>query len=74
MGQLNPGDEIAAAIKRVNLGVSTIEQETAEMTGGDWEENHHQRVKEHRMRKQAGVTGESIARAHRHGTGEAGSG
>jgi lambda family phage portal protein len=61
MGQLNPGDEIAAAIKRVDLGVSTIEQETAEMTGGDWEENLAQRAKEERLRKQAGLTGETIA-------------
>ncbi len=45
-GQLNPMDEANAAEKRINIGVSTIEQETAEMNGGDWEANHAQRVKE----------------------------
>lgn len=54
MGQLNPLDEANAAIKRVDAGFSTAEEETAELTGGDdWEAKHHQRAKEHRMRVEA---------------------
>lgn len=45
-GQLNPLDEVLAAEKRIALEISTTEQETAEMNGGDWEANHVQRMKE----------------------------
>jgi hypothetical protein len=32
-----------------------------ELTGGDWERKHHQRVKETRMRREAGLDGELVA-------------
>lgn len=54
-GQLNPLDEVNAAVKRVEAGISTLEQETAEMTGGDWEANHAQRVKEVSKRRADGL-------------------
>ena len=47
--------EIDAADLRVSMGVSTLAEVTAEMTGGDWEKKHAQRVKEHNMRKEAGL-------------------
>lgn len=55
MGQLNPLDEANAADKRVNMGVTTLAEETAQMTGGNWEQKHPQRVKEHAMRAEAGL-------------------
>lgn len=58
MGQLDPESEVNAAQKRVDGGFSTIEDETTELNGGDFEENHRQRVKEHRLRVDAGLEGE----------------
>jgi lambda family phage portal protein len=55
MGQLNPLDEVNAAEKRVTLGISTLEEETAQLTGGVWERKHSQRVKEHQQRVAAGL-------------------
>ena len=55
MGQLNPVDESTAAEKRVALGVSTLAEETAQLTGGSWEQKHSQRVKEHEMRLRDGL-------------------
>jgi lambda family phage portal protein len=61
MGQLNPLDEANAAIKRVDAGFSTIEEETAELTGGDdWERKHEQRVKEHTLRVAGGLEPEVL--------------
>ncbi len=55
MGQLNPLDEANAAEKRIDIGISTIAEETAQLTGGTWEAKHPQRVKEHRARAEAGL-------------------
>lgn len=55
-GQLDPVSEVKAAVLRVENGFSTRQQETAELTGGDWELNHRQRIKEERMRQEAGFT------------------
>ena len=54
-GQIDEKKEIDAAEKRINMGVSTLSEVTAEMTGGDWEKKHPQSVKEHTMRKEAGL-------------------
>jgi lambda family phage portal protein len=53
-GQLDPLKEVKAAEARVQNGFSTRQRETMELTGGDWELNHRQRVKEERMRREAG--------------------
>jgi len=37
------------------MGVSTLSEITAEMTGGDWERKHKQSVKEHNARKRDGL-------------------
>ncbi|MBR0093850.1 MAG: phage portal protein, partial [Synergistaceae bacterium] len=55
-GQLDPVKEVKAAVLRVENGFSTRQRETAELTGGDWELNHRQRIKEERMRQEAGFT------------------
>src|SRR4030065_1285135 len=54
-GQIDPNKEIDAAEKRVSLGVSTVEKETAELTGGDFERNIPQIKKERRLLKEAGL-------------------
>ena len=59
-GQLNPVQEVKAAALRVENGFSTRQRETAELTGGDWEMNHRQRVKEETMRREAGLTDSGI--------------
>lgn len=55
-GQLDPVKEVKAAVLRVENGFSTRQRETAELTGGDWELNHRQRIKEEKMRREAGFT------------------
>ena len=55
-GQLDPVKEVKAAILRVENGFSTRQRETAELTGGDWELNHRQRIKEEKLREEAGFT------------------
>lgn len=54
-GQIDPLKEIKAAEMRVNMGVSTLTQEAAEITGDDWENLHAQRVKEARLREKDGL-------------------
>jgi lambda family phage portal protein len=54
-GTLNPLDEANAAAVRIREGITTLEQETAEITGGDWEANHDQRVKEAYLRRVTGL-------------------
>ena len=43
---LNPVQEVDAAIKRVDAGFSTAQEETAQMTGGDYNRNIKLRVTE----------------------------
>jgi len=54
-GQIDELKEIKAADLRIKMGVSTLSETTAEMTGGDWEKKHPQTVKEHNARKDAGL-------------------
>lgn len=60
-GQIDPYKEIQAAELRVELGVSTLAEETAAITGGDWETKHRQRQKERRMRLEAGLESDAPA-------------
>jgi lambda family phage portal protein len=61
MGQIDPVDEIDAAERRVSLTVSTLERETAQLTGGDWASNLKQRAKEVRLLKESGLDVEQTA-------------
>lgn len=54
-GQIDELKEIKAAKERADMGVSTLSEITAEMTGGDWEKKHPQSVKEYNARKKAGL-------------------
>ena len=58
-GMINEGVEVTAADDRVNMGISTLSEETAQLTGGDWEKKHRQRIKENRMRVEAGLIPDS---------------
>ncbi|MBR0075129.1 MAG: phage portal protein [Synergistaceae bacterium] len=51
-GQLDPVKEVTAAKLRVENGFSTRQKETAELTGGDFELNHRQRIKEELMMRE----------------------
>lgn len=53
--QIDQLKEIRAADYRVRLGVSTLEKETAQITGGSWETKHIQRTREHSLRTKAGL-------------------
>lgn len=54
-GQLDPVKEANAASIRVENGFSTRSRETVELTGGDFNKNHRQRVKEEKMRMEIPV-------------------
>ena len=71
-GQLDPVAEVKAAALRVENGFSTRQRETAELTGGDWDMNHRQRVKEEALRREAGLTGGTVGtEGPDEGTGQA---
>lgn len=54
-GQIDPLKEVVAAQKRVTEGFSTRQRETAELTGGDWNQNYRQRVREEKMMREGGL-------------------
>lgn len=54
-GQIDELKETEAAGKRIEIGVSTEEEETIRLTGGDWEENARQREREIATRKKLGL-------------------
>ena len=58
-GMINEKDEATAAQLRLDMGITTLEEETAALTGGDWERKHQQSVKERRMRKEGGLIAEA---------------
>jgi len=49
---LNPVQEISAATKRVEAGFSTAQEETAQMTGGNYNRNIRQRVAEAKRKRE----------------------
>ena len=49
---LNPVQEVEAAIKRVDACFSTAKEETAQMTGGDYNRNIRQRAMEARRKRE----------------------
>jgi len=52
---------VIAAQKRVENGFSTRSEETAALTGGDFEAKHHKRVKEEKMRRE--LTAEEVIKS-----------
>jgi lambda family phage portal protein len=61
MGQIDPRSETDAAIDKIAAGLSTLEDETAQLNGGDWEKNHAQQVKERKARQRDGLDVEPVA-------------
>ena len=55
-GQIDEKKEIEAAEKRLGNNLTTHEQETFELNGGDFEQNAQQLGKEQRLLKEAGIT------------------
>jgi hypothetical protein len=54
-GPVDPLVEVKAANERVTIGISTIDHETASLTGGDWEANHCQSAKEQKAGVKDGI-------------------
>lgn len=55
-GMINEKDEVEAAGLRIQYRLSTLDRETSELTGGDWETNIRQQQKEQRMLTEAGLS------------------
>ena len=54
-GTINEKDEVEAAVLRMDAHLTTLDAETAGLTGGDWESNVRQRQKEQRALDKAGL-------------------
>jgi lambda family phage portal protein len=54
-GQIDPLKEADAAEKRLSLGLSTVDEETVAITGGDFDHNYPRIVKERRMLQKIGL-------------------
>jgi lambda family phage portal protein len=54
-GQVDPLKEVNAAIKRVDLGISTRERESIEIGGGDFDRNIKQLSREKQLMKDSGL-------------------
>ena len=62
-GHIQPLQEIKADQIAVEIGVKTLDEVTAEATGGDWATKHKQRVIEHNKRKADGLIQEPANKA-----------
>lgn len=60
MGHIQPLQEAKAVTERLNNGVTTLQKESREYDGGEWEQNHKQRVREVTARKVDGIEYEMI--------------
>lgn len=60
---LNPVQEVDAAVKRVDAGFSTAQEETAQMTGGDYNRNIKQRVMEATLKREVDAIASGTAPA-----------
>lgn len=54
-GQIDPTKEVEAAAKRLELTVSTLAEETMQLTGGVWKDKLRERAKERRLLEQNGL-------------------
>ena len=55
-GMIDENKEMDASEKKVAAGYSTIQKESAELTGTDWKANHNQHKKELAKRREDGIT------------------
>lgn len=63
MGHIQPAQEATAAATRIETGISSLEQETAEYSGYDWEDVHEQQAREKRARIASGLDASPAAAA-----------
>lgn len=59
-GLLDPTKEVDAAVTRIENNFSTADKETAELTGGSWEQNIEQRAYEKSRLAELGITTEGV--------------
>ena len=59
---LNPVQEVDAAIKRVDAGFSTAQEETAQMTGGDYNRNIKLHMTEAKRKREVDEIGRASCR------------
>jgi capsid protein len=62
-GMIQENVEVEAAVTRIKEGLSNIDDETAQLTGGDFLTNHKQLVKEVNLRKKDGLLVPAVAPA-----------
>lgn len=62
-GQLNPTVEVAAAVAKMEAGLSTGEREAMAMNGSDYSENVEQLAAERELRREQGLEEEEAANA-----------
>ena len=55
-GMIDENKEMDASKKKIELGLSTIQRESAELTGSNWLQNHNQHKTEVAKRKEDGIT------------------
>lgn len=54
-GQIQPLPETRSIKARIDMGLTSLDQETSEYNGGNWEANHRQRAREVAARRTAGL-------------------
>lgn len=54
-GQIDQLKEVKAAQTRIEIGVNTLAEETAILTGGDFERKYPQILKEYKLKQEAGI-------------------
>ena len=59
-GQIDQLKEVRAANTRVTMGISTLAEETAMLTGGDFERKYPQILKEYKLKQEAGIIPKEI--------------
>lgn len=59
-GQIDTLKEASANKVLVDMGVKTVDEVTMETTGGDWEDNHRQLVRERAARKRDGLAPDPV--------------
>jgi len=60
-GSIDPLKEVAAAEKRISIGISTVAAESILHDGVDWETKHRQRAREVEARRVAGLDVDPVA-------------
>jgi lambda family phage portal protein len=61
MGSIDPNKDVEAAVARMGARLSTLEQETLEINGTDWQQNHKQIVREQKAAIADGLTPDPAA-------------